>query len=65
MFAFILLHRDGERLYFANFTLASDSIGSTFLRGRVTLGDETTFLHVNTLTRLPETTSWERFNMIG
>ena len=42
-------------------------VGLPLLRGRVTLyiGGETTFSHVNTLTRLPETTPWERFNMIG
>ena len=42
-------------VYMAYFTFASGS--RVPLRGK--------FFHVNTLTRLPETTPWERFNMIG
>ena len=42
----------------AHFTFALSS-RSPFLRDRVTPGSETTFSHVNTLTRLPEITPRE------
>ena len=57
-------------VYMTQFTLASGSRvtqekGSLFMRDKVTPGGETTFSHVSTLTRLPQPTPWERFNMIG